>query len=64
MLFDLAFDDAPTMILVRDEDGAVTVAEPPALPFPLLRRKAADPEPEPAIAFELVPRTPSAVACA
>jgi hypothetical protein len=53
MLFDLAFDDEPTMILVRDDyEVEEPAAEPPALPFPLVRQKT-DPEPEPA-AFELV----------
>jgi hypothetical protein len=64
MLFDLAFDDEPTMIFVRDEEVAEVTAEPPALPFPLLREKR-DPEPEAAVVFELVaPRRRAARVCA
>ena len=38
---DFTFDDDQTLIQVRDEEIG---AQPPALPFPLVRRKAA-PEP-------------------
>lgn len=38
MLFDTAFEDEPTLILLRDVDVTIH-EEPPALPFPLIRRK-------------------------
>jgi hypothetical protein len=51
MMFELDYEDDVTLILVHEDMlAAETSAEPPALPFPLLRAK---PDIE-AVIFELV----------
>lgn len=55
MRFHPIHDDEPTRILVCDGDVSRYVAEPPALPFPLLRRKS-DVNADPHAAFDLVSR--------